>query len=73
MWHGVPDLPIEKLSGEINAALVNPKVTAQLAELGGTALPGSPAGFGKLIAKETAKWARVVKFGAQSRSNPGVR
>ena len=35
---------------------------AQLAELGGVALPGSPADFGKLIADETEKWAKVVKF-----------
>ena len=39
---------------------------ARLAELGGTVLPGSPADFGKLIADETEKWAKVVKFaGAQ--------
>ncbi len=35
---------------------------ARLAELGGTVLPGSPADFGKLIAEETEKWAKVVKF-----------
>jgi hypothetical protein len=35
---------------------------ARLADLGGTVLPGSPADFGKLIADETGKWAKVVKF-----------
>jgi hypothetical protein len=35
---------------------------AQIAELGGTVLPGSPADFGKLVADETEKWAKVVKF-----------
>jgi len=35
---------------------------AQLADLGGTVLAGSPADFGKLIADETEKWAKVVKF-----------
>jgi hypothetical protein len=35
---------------------------AQLAELGGTVLPGSPGDFGKLMAEETGKWGRVIKF-----------
>jgi hypothetical protein len=35
---------------------------AQLVDLGGTVLAGSPADFGKLIAKETEKWGKVVKF-----------
>jgi hypothetical protein len=35
---------------------------ARLAELGVTALPGSPADFGKLIADETEKWGKVAKF-----------
>ena len=35
---------------------------ARLAEFGGTVLPGSPADFGKLVAEETEKWAKVVKF-----------
>src|ERR1700688_399776 len=53
---------IEKLNKEINAALVDPKIKARLVDLGGTVLPGSPADFGKLIADETEKWAKVVKF-----------
>ena len=35
---------------------------ARLADLGGTMLPGSPLDFANLIADETAKWAKVVKF-----------
>src|SRR6516164_9564460 len=41
---------------------LNKEVNARLAELGATALPGSPADFGKLIADETEKWGKVVKF-----------
>jgi hypothetical protein len=43
---------------EINAALADPKMKARLAEWGATALPGSPADFGKLIAEETEKWGQ---------------
>jgi tripartite-type tricarboxylate transporter receptor subunit TctC len=53
---------VEKLNKEINVALADPKMKARLADLGGTVLPGSPAEFGKLIADETEKWAKVVKF-----------
>src|SRR5262245_41965165 len=53
---------IETLNKEINAGLADPKIKARLAELGGTALPGSAADFGKLIADETEKWGKVVKF-----------
>ena len=53
---------IDLLNKEINAALADPKIKARLAELGATALPGSPADFGKLITEETEKWAKVVKF-----------
>jgi tripartite-type tricarboxylate transporter receptor subunit TctC len=52
---------VDKLNKEINAGLADPKIKARL-ELGGTVLPGSPADFGKLIAEETEKWAKVVKF-----------
>jgi tripartite-type tricarboxylate transporter receptor subunit TctC len=67
-WYGIgvpkntPVEIVEKLNKEINAGLANPKLRAQLADLGGTALPGSTADFGKLIAEETEKWAKVVKF-----------
>ena len=53
---------IDRLNKEINAGLADPKLKAQLADLGGTVLAGSPADFGKLIAEETEKWAKVVKF-----------
>ena len=52
---------VDKLNKEINAGLADPKIKARL-ELGGTVLPGSPADFGTLIAEETEKWAKVVKF-----------
>ena len=53
---------VDKLNKEINAGLADPKIKARLADLGGTVLAGSPADFGKLIADETEKWAKVVKF-----------
>jgi tripartite-type tricarboxylate transporter receptor subunit TctC len=53
---------VEKLNQEINAALVDPKFKARLIELGSMPLPGSAADFGKFIANETEKWAKVVKF-----------
>jgi tripartite-type tricarboxylate transporter receptor subunit TctC len=59
---GTPAAIIERLNQEINAGLADPKIKARLADLGGTMLPGSPADFGKLIAEETEKWAKVVKF-----------
>ena len=46
----------------INAALADSKVAAGLADLGTVLSPGSPADFSRLIAVETAKWGRVVKF-----------
>jgi tripartite-type tricarboxylate transporter receptor subunit TctC len=52
---------VEKLNKEINAALADPKMKARLADLGGTPLPGSPVQFGKLIAEETDKWAKVIR------------
>jgi len=53
---------IESLNREINAALADPTIKARLAELGSTTLPGSPADFGRLLAEETEKWSKVVKF-----------
>jgi tripartite-type tricarboxylate transporter receptor subunit TctC len=66
-WYGIcapsrtPVEIIDKLNLEINAALADPKLKARLAELGGAALPGSPADFAKLIAEETEKWGKVVR------------
>jgi len=59
---GTPAGIIERLNQEINAGLVDPRIRARLTDLGGMVLAGSPADFGKLIAEETEKWAKVVKF-----------
>jgi tripartite-type tricarboxylate transporter receptor subunit TctC len=59
---GTPAGIIDKLNNEINAGLADPKTRERLAAEGGTALPGSPAELGNLIADETEKWAKVVKF-----------
>jgi tripartite-type tricarboxylate transporter receptor subunit TctC len=67
-WYGVgaprstPDEIVDKLNKEINAALADPRMKARLADLGGTVLQGSPTDFAKLIADDTQKWAKVVKF-----------
>jgi tripartite-type tricarboxylate transporter receptor subunit TctC len=67
-WYGVaapkgtPGEIIDKLNKEINAILADPKAQQRLAELGATLLPGSPAEFGRLVAEETEKWGKVVKF-----------
>jgi tripartite-type tricarboxylate transporter receptor subunit TctC len=66
-WFGIgapkntPVEIIQTLNREINAGLADPKMKARLADLGGTVLPGSPTDFGKLIADETEKWAKVIK------------
>jgi tripartite-type tricarboxylate transporter receptor subunit TctC len=67
-WNGVgaprntPAEIIDLLNREINATLSDPGMQAQLAGLGGMAAAASPAGFEKLIAEDTEKWTRVVKF-----------
>ena len=53
---------VNKLNAEVNALLDDPKVKMRIADLGGTVLKDSPAGFGRLLAEETVKWARVVRF-----------
>jgi tripartite-type tricarboxylate transporter receptor subunit TctC len=53
---------VDRLNKEINAGLADPQFKARLVELGSMVLPGSPADFGKFIANETDKWAKVVKF-----------
>jgi tripartite-type tricarboxylate transporter receptor subunit TctC len=57
-----PAAIIDKLNNEINVAISDPKMIARFTDLGLTALPGSPAEFGKLIAADTEKWGKVVKF-----------
>jgi tripartite-type tricarboxylate transporter receptor subunit TctC len=53
---------VERVNKEINAGLADPKIKARLADLGGAVLGGSPADFARLIAEETEKWGKVVKF-----------
>ena len=68
VWFGfgapknTPAQIVDTLNKEINAALADPQMKARLADLGGTPLAGSPADFGRLIAEETEKWGKVVKF-----------
>jgi tripartite-type tricarboxylate transporter receptor subunit TctC len=67
-WYGVgvpkgtSDDIVDKLNKEINAILADPKAKVRLADLGASLLAGSPADFGKLVADETEKWGKVVKF-----------
>jgi tripartite-type tricarboxylate transporter receptor subunit TctC len=60
MPKGTPREIIEKLNAEVNRALADPKMRERLAELGGSPIAGTPEDFGKVIAAETEKWAKVV-------------
>jgi tripartite-type tricarboxylate transporter receptor subunit TctC len=67
-WHGLgvprktPAEIVEKLNKETNAGLADPKLKARLADFGAIPMLTTPADFGKFIAEETEKWAKVVKF-----------
>jgi tripartite-type tricarboxylate transporter receptor subunit TctC len=67
-WYGVgapkatPAEIVDKLNREFNAGLADPKIKSRLADLGGVPMPMTPPDFGKFIADETEKWAKVVKF-----------
>ena len=67
-WFGIgvpkntPKEIIDKLNSDINAVLDEPAMKARIAEMGGVSMAGSPADFGKVVAAETEKWAKVVKF-----------
>jgi tripartite-type tricarboxylate transporter receptor subunit TctC len=67
-WYGIvvpkatPAEIVGKLNQEINAALADPNMKKRLTDLGVAVFAGSPADFGKFIADETEKWAKVVKF-----------
>jgi tripartite-type tricarboxylate transporter receptor subunit TctC len=67
-WFGIgapsntPSKIVDRLNKAINASFADPKIKARLADLGGTAIAGSPADFRKLIAEDTEKWAKVVRF-----------
>jgi tripartite-type tricarboxylate transporter receptor subunit TctC len=66
-WFGIsapkstPAQIVDKLNQAINAGLADAKLNARLAELGGTAMIGSPADFGKFIAEEAEKWGHVIQ------------
>jgi tripartite-type tricarboxylate transporter receptor subunit TctC len=74
-WQGLgapkntPTEIVDRLNKEINAALADAKIKARLADFALTPLPGSPAEFRKLIAEDTERWAKVVKF---SGAKPGI-
>ncbi len=60
--HGTPDAIVARLNAEINAAFADEAMRAKLLDTGGMVLPGTPAEFGKLLADETEKWGKVVRF-----------
>ena len=67
-WNGLtapkntPPEIIEKLNREINTAMADPKIKSRIVDLGGPPIIASPADFGKIIAEDTAKWAKVIQF-----------
>jgi len=67
LWNGVgaprstPKEIVDKLNGEINAGLADPKIRTRLAELGSVPMPLSPTEFGKLWANDTEKWGKVIR------------
>jgi len=67
-WYGIgaprhiPAEIVDVLNHEVNAALADPRISARLADLGGTISAGTPAMFGRFLAEDVARWAKVVKF-----------
>jgi tripartite-type tricarboxylate transporter receptor subunit TctC len=59
---GTPAGIIDRLNKEVNAAVADPKMKGQLEDLSLRVMSGTPADFGKLIADDTEKWAKVIKF-----------
>jgi tripartite-type tricarboxylate transporter receptor subunit TctC len=53
---------VERLNGQINAALADPVVKARMADLGSDPIPGSVTDFARLVADDTEKWTKVVRF-----------
>jgi tripartite-type tricarboxylate transporter receptor subunit TctC len=70
VWNGLaaprdcPAAIVDRLNAAVNAIVAEPDFDAQLANLGNTAVSDTPAGFGRLIAADTEKWAKVVQFAA---------
>ena len=68
VWNGIaapkgtPPEVVGTLNRAVNAVLADQRLEARFAELGGAPMPMTPAEFGALVARETEKWARVVKF-----------
>lgn len=58
---GTPADIVDRLNREVNAGLADPSIKARIDDMGGMALTGSPADFGKLIADETRKWGKVIR------------
>src|SRR5437764_12946051 len=67
-WYGLyapkntPAAIVTRLNEEISTGLGDPRLRARLADLGGVPAGGTPAEFGRLIARETEKWSKGVKF-----------
>jgi tripartite-type tricarboxylate transporter receptor subunit TctC len=67
-WNGLcapkttPAEIIALLNKEVNLAMADPKIKERIASLGGVELPGSPQDYGRTIAADTEKWAKVIKF-----------
>lgn len=72
IWYGIvapkgtPPEIVAKLNAAVTAALADPKIKTRLADLGCTPMPMAPAEFGSLLAAETEKWAKVIKFSGVS-------
>jgi len=63
---GTPANIVERINKSVNDALADPKMKVRLADLGGIPMGGTPADFGKVMASETAKWEKAVKFSGAS-------
>ena len=67
IWYGLgapkatPAEIVDKLNTEINTALADPTFKTRLADVGGSALLGSPADFGRFMAAEAEKWSKVIR------------
>jgi tripartite-type tricarboxylate transporter receptor subunit TctC len=67
-WYGIgaprntPSDVIDTLNKAVNVGLADPRLKKQLDDQGGIEMAGTPADFGRLIADETEKWAKVIKF-----------